>query len=164
MHSFDTKEPGEKSMQELYMDINRCYAEKCLGQLRKLGLQPGQMPVLMILSHSDGCSQRRMAEFLRNKPSTVNVSIQRLEKAGIVCRRRDEKDQRVMRVYLTEKGKETMTVLKTRFNKMEKKMFGNFSETELCLLRRFFRQMLENLEQIPGTCKQQIIQKEGLEE
>ena len=36
---------------------------------------------------------------------TVNVSIQRLEKADIVCRRRDDKDQRIMRVYLTENGK-----------------------------------------------------------
>lgn len=151
MHSFDTKEPGEKSMQELYMDISRCYAEKCLGQIRELGLQPGQMPVIMVLSRSDGCSQRRMTELLRNKPSTVNVSIQRLEKIGIVCRRRDEKDQRIMRVYLTGKGKETVKVLLARFQEMDKIMFGNFTETEMCLLRRFFLQILDNMEQIPGT-------------
>lgn len=151
MHSFDTKEPGEKSMQELYMDISRCYAEKCLGQIKELGLQPGQMPIIMVLSRSDGCSQRRMTELLRNKPSTVNVSIQRLEKVGLVCRRRDEKDQRIMRVYLTVKGKETVKVLQSRFQEMEKQMFGNFSETEMCLLRRFFLQILDNMEKIPGT-------------
>lgn len=143
--------PEEKSMQALYMDINRHYAEKCFGQLRELGLQPGQIPIIMILSRSDGCSQRSMAEFLRNKPSTVNVSIQRLEKAGIVYRRRDEKDQRIMRVCLTEKGKETVAVLSARFHEMEEKMFENFSETELCLLRRFFLQILENMEHIPGS-------------
>lgn len=151
MHSFDTKEPGEKSMQELYMDISRCYAEKCLGQIKELGLQPGQMPIIMVLSRSDGCSQRRMTELLRNKPSTVNVSIQRLEKVGLVCRRRDEKDQRIMRVYLTVKGKETVKVLQSRFQEMEKQMFGNFSETEMCLLWRFFLQILDNMEKIPGT-------------
>lgn len=151
MHFFDTKEPGEKSMQELYMDISRCYAEKCLGQIKELGLQPGQMPIIMVLSRSDGCSQRRMTELLRNKPSTVNVSIQRLEKVGLVCRRRDEKDQRIMRVYLTVKGKETVKVLQSRFQEMEKQMFGNFSETEMCLLRRFFLQILDNMEKIPGT-------------
>lgn len=151
MQSFDTKEPGEKSMQELYMDISRCYAEKCLGQIKELGLQPGQMPIIMVLSRSDGCSQRRMTELLRNKPSTVNVSIQRLEKVGLVCRRRDEKDQRIMRVYLTVKGKETVKVLQSRFQEMEKQMFGNFSETEMCLLRRFFLQILDNMEKIPGT-------------
>lgn len=150
MHTFDWEDSEEKSMQVLYMDINRRYAEKCLWQIKELGLQPGQMPVLMLLSRSDGCSQRSLAKFLRNKPSTVNVSIQRLEKAGIVCRRRDEKDQRIMRVYLTEKGKETVSVLKGRFGEMEKNMFGNFSEAELCLLRRFFRQILENIDKIPG--------------
>lgn len=133
------------------MDISRCYAEKCLGQIKELGLQPGQMPIIMVLSRSDGCSQRRMTELLRNKPSTVNVSIQRLEKVGLVCRRRDEKDQRIMRVYLTVKGKETVKVLQSRFQEMEKQMFGNFSETEMCLLRRFFLQILDNMEKIPGT-------------
>lgn len=150
MNPFHSENTEEKSLQALYMDINRHYAQKCLGQLKELGLQPSQMPVIMILAKSDGCSQRSMAEFLRNKPSTVNVSIQRLEKAGIVCRRRDDKDQRIMRVYLTEEGKEIFSVLKACFDEMEKQMFGNFSETELCLLRRFFKQILENLDHLPG--------------
>lgn len=150
MNTSDHEETNEKSLQFLFMEIGRHYTEKCLYQIRNLGLQPCQVPVLMILARTDGCSQRRMAELLRNKPSTVNVSIQRLEKNGIVCRRRDEKDQRVMRVFLTEEGNRIVGIIKERIKAMESGMFGNFTEAELCLLRRFFQQILENVDRIPG--------------
>jgi len=70
-------------------------------------------------------------------PPTVNVSIQRLEKADIVYRKRDEKDQRVMRVYLTENGQRLVEEIKQQSRDVEKVMFNNFSEAELCLMRRF---------------------------
>lgn len=82
-------------------------------------------------------------------PPTVNVSIQRLEKADIVCRRRDVKDQRIMRVYLTENGKKIVEEIQQESKAVEKVMFSNFSETELCLLRRFFGQILDNISEIP---------------
>lgn len=150
VNTSDHEEINEKSLQFLFMEIGRHYTEKCLYQIRNLGLQPCQMPVLMVLSRMDGCSQRRMAELLRNKPSTVNVSIQRLEKNGIVCRRRDEADQRVMRVFLTEEGNRIVGIIKERIREMEAGMYGNFTETELCLLRRFFLQILENVDRMPG--------------
>lgn len=166
MYTMDLEEQEENSMQALFLRLNRSYAEKCLYQIREMGFQPSQMPVIMVLHRYDGCSQRRIAELLRNKPSTVNVSIQRLEKAGIVCRRRDETDQRIMRVYFTEEGKQKVKVIKERVNEMEHKLFRNFSDTELCLLKRFFLQMLENLDQLPGASveKCNFMKKEGLEQ
>ena len=82
-------------------------------------------------------------------PPTVNVSIQRLEKADIVCRKRDDKDQRIMRVYLTENGRKIVEELQQESKAVEKVMFSNFSEAELCLLRRFFGQILDNISEIP---------------
>ena len=38
------------------------------------------------------------------KPPTVTVSIQRLEKNGLLIRRQDEKDLRVSRIYLSDAG------------------------------------------------------------
>lgn len=145
----------DKSMQSLFLEINRHYAGRCFQQVACKGIQPGQIPFIMMISTHDGCSQSEMARKLEIKPPTVNVSIQRLEKSGIVCRRRDEKDQRIMRVYLTEYGRQLVTEIKEYVAEIEKVMFRNFSETELCLLRRFFIQMLENIDSIPGVdiCK-----------
>ena len=98
------KHPLEKSMQFLLWQISRQYAARCYRQITEQGLQPTQMPFLIMLHRHDGCSQKEMAEWLHIKPPTVNVSIQRLEKSGIVERKRDEADQRIARIYITEKG------------------------------------------------------------
>ena len=87
-------------------------------------------------------------KILNIKPPTVNVSVQRLEKAGFLYKKPDEKDQRVTRIYLTEKGKETKAKALERIHKNEAVMLEGFSEAEQCLLRRFLEQILANIEKI----------------
>lgn len=50
---------------------------------------------------------RSLALLARNahvRPSSVSEVLERLEKSGLIERRRDQKDRRVLRVYLTDKG------------------------------------------------------------
>ena len=89
-----------------------------------------------------------IAKILHIKPPTVNVSIQRLEKAGFLYKKPDEKDQRVTRIYMTEKGKEIKAKALERIHKNEAVMMEGFSEAEQCLLRRFLEQILVNIEKI----------------
>ena len=95
----------------MLMRIDRRFMGKCFGQMQELGIYPGQIPVLGLLAYKDGLSQREIAEKLRIKPPTVNVTVQRLEKAGFLYREADEKDQRISRIYLTEKGKQAKVSL-----------------------------------------------------
>lgn len=143
------KEEGGQSLQSLFMKIQKRYMTRCFHQVMEYGIYPGQIPVLILLMQSDGYSQREIAEILQVKPPTVNVTIQRLEKSGIVCRRPDERDQRVTRVYLTGEGKSIISRTKERLKENEKLLFDGFSETELCLMRHFLLQMLSNLESAP---------------
>lgn len=50
---------------------------------------------------------RSLALLARNahvRPSSVSEVLERLEKSGLIERRRDQKDRWVLRVYLTDKG------------------------------------------------------------
>ncbi len=160
MQSLNFEENGEMSLQALFMDVNRRYAGKCFHQMMEFRVYPGQIPVLQLLASRDGYSQREIAEFLHIKPPTVNVTVQRLEKSGIVCRKQDAKDQRITRIYMTEKGRGIMKSAMTQLRENEKILFGNFSETELCLMRRFFRQMIQNIETMPDPVDNECIRKE----
>ena len=126
------KEEDEKERQSsflsLFMKVDRYFMTKCFGQMQELGIYPGQI--------------------LHIKPPTVNVSIQRLEKAGFLYKKPDEKDQRVTRIYMTEKGKEIKAKALERIHKNEAVMMEGFSEAEQCLLRRFLEQILVNIEKI----------------
>ena len=135
----------------MFMRIDRRFMGKCFGQMQELGIYPGQIPVLGLLAYRDGLSQREIAEHLRIKPPTVNVTVQRLEKAGFLFRKADEKDQRVSRIYLTEKGKQAKERGMKRVEENEKILFDGFSDAELCLLRRFLEQITANIDKIPGS-------------
>ena len=133
----------------MLMRIDRRFMGKCFGQMQELGIYPGQIPVLGLLAHKDGLSQREIAEKLRIKPPTVNVTVQRLEKAGFLFRKADEKDQRVSRIYLTEKGKQAKENGMKKVEENERILLAGFSDAELCLLRRFLEQITENIDKIP---------------
>ena len=135
----------------MFMRIDRRFMGKCFGQMQELGIYPGQIPVLGLLAYKDGLIQREIAEHLRIKPPTVNVTVQRLEKAGFLFRKADEKDQRVSRIYLTEKGKQAKERGMKRVEENEKILFDGFSDAELCLLRRFLEQITANIDKIPGS-------------
>ncbi|MDO5134895.1 MAG: MarR family transcriptional regulator [Eubacteriales bacterium] len=140
------EEKKERSLQSMVLEISRRYVGKCFGQMKETGIYPGQVPILAVLHQKGGYSQKELAELLKVKAPTVTVSIQRLEKAGLVCRRQDERDQRVTRIYMTEKGEDVVTEGLRRMHEIEKAVFGGFSQAEICLMKRFFSQILENID------------------
>ena len=154
---FIDEEPGfapeehRMSFLSMFMRIDRRFMGKCFGQMQELGIYPGQIPVLGLLAYKDGLSQREIAEHLRIKPPTVNVTVQRLEKAGFLFRKADEKDQRISRIYLTEKGKQAKENGMKKVKENEKILLSGLSDAELCLLRRMLEQITENIDKIPGS-------------
>ena len=74
------------------MEISRMYMENALVNLKGLGIHPRQMPILAVLWKEDGCSQKRTGQPVRREAAyCYRVSIQRLEKIGIIVRKQDEK-------------------------------------------------------------------------
>ncbi len=132
-----------------FMEINKAYGAKCYQQMMKLGIHPGQVPFLMLLSQRGEMSQKEVARELHVKPPTVNVMVQRMEKAGFVRRRQDENDQRISRIRLTEKGMEMKEKVLSHVEENDRYILQNFSETEKCLLERFLKQIIENIRLIP---------------
>lgn len=71
--------------------------------------------------------------------------LKRMEKANLIVRKKDDKDQRVSRVYLTEKGKkvceDTIKVVK----QIERECFKDFTEEEKETLKSLFLKMKNNI-------------------
>lgn len=142
-------EENERSIQALLFTVTHSYMVKCFKKVADTGIHPKQIPMLKILSDRDGVSQSELCKMLGIKPSTVTVSLKRMEKADLVRREQDMKDQRVIRVYLTDKGKDIIRRTKEILKDYEKTMMLGLSEVEVCLLRRMLEQIRSNLEQIP---------------
>ncbi len=86
-------------MQRQLSQIGMRY-EKLHGGVR------GQNRTLALLSKNEGMKQAELARFARVRPSSISEVVDRLERHGLIKRRRDNSDHRVFRLYLTEKGRE----------------------------------------------------------
>ena len=56
--------------------------------------------------------------------------LKRMEKANLIVRKKDDKDQRVSRVYLTEKGKRYVKIPLKVVKQIERECFKDFTEEE----------------------------------
>ena len=56
--------------------------------------------------------------------------LQRMEETGLVTRRRDEEDNRLVRVNLTEAGRERERAITEQFLKLERAVFAGISDSE----------------------------------
>ena len=75
------------------------------AQLAEVGLYRGQPPIMALLHKRDGMSQKEMARALNLSPATMTVTLKRMERAGLIEREMDGRDQRILRVHLSEEGK-----------------------------------------------------------
>lgn len=73
--------------------------------LEPLGLTYLQYLVLQLLWAGEGRSVKAIGEVLRLESNTLTPVLKRLEAEGLVSRRRDDADERVVRIDLTEAGR-----------------------------------------------------------
>lgn len=138
----------EESIGSYWMQINHLFFKQAYALFSKLEVHPGQMPLIFLLGKEQELSQREITEKLHIKASTVNVSLKRLEQVGIVERKTDEKDKRITRIRLTPQGKEICRIGHQKKAELEEAYTKGFSESEICLLKRFLRQIAANMEEM----------------
>lgn len=76
--------------------------------LATLDLKIGQLDVMMNIYRHPGMSQHDVARKLLIGRSNVTMLLPQLETQGLIRRESDQKDKRVMRLYLTERGEERL--------------------------------------------------------
>jgi DNA-binding MarR family transcriptional regulator len=74
--------------------------------LDKMGVTYPQYLVLMVLWENDTLSVNKISEKLMLNTNTLSPLLKRMEKMGVLERRRSTEDERIVVVQLTKKGKE----------------------------------------------------------
>jgi DNA-binding MarR family transcriptional regulator len=90
-------------------------------------------------------SQRELAERIGVEPPTVTRMLQRLELAGIVERRPDKHDARVVRVCLSAHGRALQPPAEEVWNIIEARTISGLSDAEVEQLRALLTRVLDNL-------------------
>ena len=126
----------------------RMYYSRIQSQLAEVGLYRGQPPILMLLYKNDGMSQKEMARALNLSPATMTVTLKRMEKAGLVLREMDEHDQRILRVHLSEKGREMCETGESRICVVTAELLEGFTLEEQQQLNEYLGRIARNMERV----------------
>ena len=68
-------------------------------------LYANEVHTLKMVAQQEGITQKELTDKMFRTKGATSVMIKKLEKKGLLIRGEDEKDARVFRLYLTEKGK-----------------------------------------------------------
>ncbi|MCR4436371.1 MAG: MarR family transcriptional regulator [Clostridiales bacterium] len=96
----------------------------------KYELYRGQANLLLLILKNNGASQGDLAEQLDVRPSSMTEMVAKMERAGLVTRKQDEKDQRVMRIYLTEDGRKAAESLAGTTDEFLGSIFNSLTDEE----------------------------------
>lgn len=80
--------------------------------LASAGVSAPQVGALFAIAASPGTSQRSLADTLRQRESAVTGMVNRLLKAGLIERHRDDNDQRARRLWLTPAGEQALATIR----------------------------------------------------
>jgi len=130
---------------ELLAQICQAYRSLSDSLMDVVAVRRGQASVLCKLFAEDGVSQSEIAQQLSLQGATVTDMLQRMEEAGLVTRRRDPDDNRLVRVYLTEAGREKEQAIISQFKELENAVFSGFDASEQSLMRQMLNRMLTNM-------------------
>ncbi|MGG4146269.1 MarR family winged helix-turn-helix transcriptional regulator [Paenibacillus algorifonticola] len=130
-----------QSLDRISFQMRRNYSES----LRELNLYVGQDNLLYRLWLGDGVTQMQLCEHLKCEPPTVTNMVKSLEQNGFIYRKRDVQDARIMRIFLTDKGKELEIPVEMKWREQQEKLLQSISKEDRLILRHLMQQMERNI-------------------
>ncbi|VEP14831.1 MarR family transcriptional regulator [Hyella patelloides LEGE 07179] len=116
-----------------------------LERLQPYGLTPFHYLVLCCLWEEDGLSTSGIADKLKQLGATLTGVVDRMEQRSLVYRQRDNRDRRIVRIWLTDEGKKLMNVLPSVGEKTIFAATQDISESEQKAMLQLLDRLISNL-------------------
>ena len=134
-------------------EVSKLFRDIINREVEKLGVQNGYRQLLFHLSRMYGVSQLELARATHLKAPTVSVTLKGMEADGLVVRRGDENDARVIHVYLTEKGRKTDDKIREIHHMLDSRMTEGIPQSELDALVATLTKLRDNMLRITEEAK-----------
>jgi DNA-binding MarR family transcriptional regulator len=139
------KHPVAKSVGWALVYAARLHRSRIGERLSEIGLFPGQEQVLQALASGEPSTMGELAQVLRVKPPTASKTVARLAAQGLVERRAEPGDARVIVVGLTQAGADKVAAIDGLWREIEDELLDGFDGKDRKRLRKLLRKMAKNL-------------------
>ena len=117
----------------------------CVEHDKKYIVTPPQFGVILLLIEQDGQTIGTLSQKRAIDAATMTGIVRRLEQSCLVERRHDREDRRVVKVYLTDEGRDIMRFLPDAAIEFNQIMSQGFSENEKYDMQIKLQRIIANL-------------------
>ena len=118
--------------------------------LAEFEITPAQYTLMNWLVERDAVTSAMLARALHVSPQTTNTLISALHKRGLVDRRNDAKNRRIVLIALTASGRGTVAACNRIVDGLEDEYFEQLGATELVAFRHTLERLLTRRPRRPG--------------
>jgi DNA-binding MarR family transcriptional regulator len=142
--------PADAPLHALLLAASRVMGAFYAGTLAQAGLRisPAGLGVLRVLLAADGLKSSDVAARGWSSPGTLTSVVNTLVREGYVERRRDPGDRRVVRLYVTDKGRQICEDYYSLAGPHWRAAFDFVSPQDEPVIRKFFTDMIGNFSQL----------------
>jgi DNA-binding MarR family transcriptional regulator len=131
--------------QAVFWATKRALAEAADVAYRRHGVRDGQQFLLMALWQDDGLSPGELARRLGLATPTVTRAAIRMEAAGLVTRTPDLSDRRLVRIHLTERGRDLQRVIDKEMRALSDRALATLTDEQRTTLIEALELIRRNL-------------------
>ncbi|CAM3043396.1 MarR family transcriptional regulator [Paenibacillus sediminis] len=113
--------------------------------LSPFNIAPEQNLILLLLWENDGLSQSELSAKLGKDKTNIARMVLNLEQKGLIRRVSDENDRRLLKVFLTEKGRKFEEQVIPVIDDFNDQVLQGISEEELNAVRRVLAKLIDNV-------------------
>lgn len=143
------EELGE-TFQTAFWGAKRAMRDASEAAFGRYGVRGGQEFILRCLWERDGQTPGEVARRWELATPTVTRTAIRMEATGLLTRTPDPTDGRLIRLYLTERGRSLRDALQTEMRRLSERTLRGMSPTEQELLVHLLTQIRRNLTDTPA--------------
>jgi DNA-binding MarR family transcriptional regulator len=142
--------PDGAPLQALMLSATKLMGAYGQNSVRAAGLKVSLagLGVLRILISADGLKATEVADRAWSSPGTLTSVVNTLVRDGFVERKPDQADRRVVRLYITDRGRAVITYYVSQASAWWRKAFDFVDSDDEIVVRRFFIQMIDHLSQL----------------
>lgn len=104
-------------------------------------IRPGLFSLLILTRSNPGIAQIELGTHLGVDKASIVALLDRLERAGLIERRRSTRDRRRQGIFLTDAGTQELEALMVQVRQLERHMASRFNKAELDQFLTFLQRM-----------------------
>ncbi len=138
-----------KDLQKLTMRNFQVVSRKFRGLLdrrfREYHLNNKTIQIIRHIKREDGMTQKKLCESIKKDKAAIARGVAHLESIGLITRFPEEKDKRISKLYLSDKGEEILPVINQIHEDAIIAAMENIDENSLKQLNETLEKIEENL-------------------